>query len=144
MALCQSQIRFSATDHNDRLTLPLTAIFVKSHVKKWLFSLSTGALVWVQKLVNLGKLALRDILDILGLHRRPALQPSGPSSTHSAIELGEISKMLQWQMAATWILIDFKSSEVGTLKTCSLQFSSVQPTRACSESISNVNISFCT
>ncbi len=40
-------------------------------------------------------------------------------------------------------LIDFKSSEVGTLKTGSLQRSSVQPSTiiAFSESISNVNIS---
>ncbi len=39
---------------------------------------------------------------------------------------------------------DFKSSEVGTLnlKTGSLQRSSVQPTIAFSESISNVNVSF--
>ncbi len=40
--------------------------------------------------------------------------------------------------------IDFKSSEVGTLKTHGLQRSSVQPTIAFSESISNVNLSFCT
>jgi hypothetical protein len=47
-----------------------------------------------------------------------------PDEMHfaSAIELGEILKMLQWpgrQMAATWILIDFKfqvksSSQVRT------------------------------
>ena len=39
-------------------------------------------------------------------------------------------------------LFNFKSSEVGTLKTPGLQRSSVQPTRAISESKSNVNISF--
>jgi hypothetical protein len=39
--------------------------------------------------------------------------------------------------------LKFKSSEVGTLRTVGLQRSSVQPTIAFSESISNVNISFC-
>ncbi len=37
-----------------------------------------------------------------------------------------------------------ETSEVSTLKTGSLQRFSVQPTRAFSEMISNVNISFCT
>ncbi len=38
-----------------------------------------------------------------------------------------------------------ESSEVGTLRTVGLQRSSVQPTtKAFSESISNVNLSFCT
>ncbi len=40
--------------------------------------------------------------------------------------------------------LSFKSSEIGTLKRGSLQRSSVLPTRAFSESISNVNLSFCT
>ncbi len=40
--------------------------------------------------------------------------------------------------------LKFKSSEVGTLRTVGPQRSSVQPTKAFSESISNVNISFCT
>jgi hypothetical protein len=52
--------------------------------------------------------------------------------------------MLQQQMAATRILTDFKSSKVGTQKRVPLQHSSVQPTRAFLESISNMSISFCT
>jgi hypothetical protein len=47
----------------------------------------------------------------------------------------------QWQMAA---LFNFKSSEVGTLKTTTFQCSSVQSTRALCEPSSDVNISFCT
>ena len=42
------------------------------------------------------------------------------------------------------VLLNFKSSEVGTLRRGSLQRSSVQPTRVISESKSNVNISFFT
>ncbi len=41
-------------------------------------------------------------------------------------------------------LIEFKSSKIGMLMKGSLQRSSVQPTMALSESISNVNLSFCT
>jgi hypothetical protein len=48
------------------------------------------------------------------------------------------STCFQWQMAGTRFLIDFKSSEVGNLKTITFQRSCVQPTIANSQSISNV------
>ncbi len=48
----------------------------------------------------------------------------------------------KWQPRQFWLKL--KSSEVGILKAITLQRSSVQPTIAFSELISNVNISFCT
>jgi hypothetical protein len=45
---------------------------------------------------------------------------------------------------ANYRKLKFKSSKIGTPMKGSLQCSSVQPTMALSESISNANISFCT
>ncbi len=61
-----------------------------------------------------------------------------------AFGLGSFKNGTNGKSPPSEVLIDFKSSEFGTLKTGSLQRSSVQPTIAFSESISNVNISFCT
>ncbi len=66
------------------------------------------------------------------------------SSAHFAMGLGSFKNGTNGKWPPREFKIDFKSSEVGTLKTRGLQRSSVQPTRAFSESISNVNISFCT
>ncbi len=44
--------------------------------------------------------------------------------------------------SAEYFIFDFKSSEVGMLRTRGVQCSSVLTTMALSESISNVNISF--
>jgi hypothetical protein len=63
---------------------------------------------------------------------------------HFAFGLGSFKNGTNGKSPPSEFLIDFKSSEVGTLKTHGLQRSSVQPTIAFSESISNVNISFCT
>ncbi len=89
----------------------------------------------------IGKVCLleRFVLQCQGIISRPGSPPAaaGPVpviQSHFAIGLGENLKMLQWQMAATRILIDFKSSEDGTLKTHGLRCSSVQPIRVFSES----------
>ena len=65
-------------------------------------------------------------------------------SAHFAFGLGSFKNGTNGKSPPSECLIDFKSSEVGTLKTPTFQRSSVQPTIAFSESISNVNLSFCT
>ncbi len=62
----------------------------------------------------------------------------------AAFGLGSLKNCTNGKAPPSEFLIDFKSSEVGLLKTGSLQRSSVQPTIAFSESISNMNLSFCT
>ncbi len=63
---------------------------------------------------------------------------------HFAIRLGSFKNGINGEWPPSEFFIDFKSFEVGTLNSHGFQRSSVQPTRAFSESISNVNISFCT
>ncbi len=58
--------------------------------------------------------------------------------------IGEFKNATNGKSPPSEFLIDFKSSEVGTPRTVGLQRSSVVPTRAFSESISNENLSFCT
>ena len=88
------------------------------------------------------------ILSLRGGRPAPGAQHCG---AHFAFGLGSFKNGTNGESPPSEFLIDFKSSEVGTLKTHGLQRSSVQPTRltnsitrAFSASISNVNLSFCT
>ncbi len=128
----------SASSCSDSGSLTMeTAISVKSHLKKWLFSLPRGVLqAWIlyYKLV---------VQDTEFQSRRAAARCAAFLSAFRD-GIGRIFKNAPITNHSHLILIDFQSSEVGTLKTGSLQHSIVQPTRAFSVSISNVNISFCT
>ncbi len=118
-----------------------TAIFVKSRVKEWLFSLPRGLLlvVHIRKLTGILKLLnFLNFLYLLGGRLAPGAQH----------RWAHLASGLQWVFKiaplAYYSELSFKSSEIGTLISGYLQRSSVLPTRAFSESISNVNLSFCT
>ena len=112
-----------------------TAIFVKSQLKKSLFLLPRGA-------NQLSNLVILDLLSLQVGGPAPGAQHRG---AHFAFGLGSFKNGTNHgKSPPSEFLIDFKSSEFGTLKTPTFQRSSVQPTIAFSESISNVNISFCT
>jgi hypothetical protein len=115
------------------------AIFVKSHVKKWLFSLGRGVL---QACILYNKLVVEDT----GLQSRwaAALRAALRHAFH--VWIGEFWKLQNGKWQRYLILM---SSKVGTMKRGSLQRSSVLPTRpvklklsVTSESNSNVNLFF--
>ncbi len=113
----------------------------QSHLKKWLFSLPRG-LVLVVHTSFLKLLNLLNFLNLWGGHGRPA-PGARHRRAHFAIGLLGVFKIAPM---ANYSELSFKSSEIGTLMSLRLrlQRSSVLPTRAFSESISNVNLSFCT
>ncbi len=135
MALHQLLLRFWVTDHEDcpfreESLEKVTVVTSKRH------SRASGNSVNLEYLKN---------LRFPSHHARPAREAARHAFCN---RIGRFKFLkwhqLEWQIAATRVLIDFKSSEVGTLRTVGPQSSSVQPTIAFSESISNVNISFCT
>jgi len=83
-----------------------TSIFAKSHLKKWLFSLSRGVL---QACILYYKLVLQDLLSFKVVGRRPL---RGMKARISRLGWG----VLKIPMIGKWppldILIDFKSSEL--------------------------------
>ena len=101
-------------------------------------------LTWKRRLTSLFSVLQAQYSVVLSLRGGRLAPGARHRGAHFAFGLGSFKNSTNGKWQPSEFLNDFKSSEIGMLKTHGLQRSSVQPTRAFSESISNVNISFCT